>query len=101
MIRWLRTDKNTTHIGLELHSESPTAITFTADGGTEIYQGLLLAEVEDSKQGQTLIVNKGIFSDNRIFRIKEGEKTYSIIADTLLNHTLHFEQFSFKVKANS
>ena len=99
VIRWLHTDKNTTHIGLELHSESPTAVTFTPDGGTEVYQGLLLAELENSKQGQTLIVNKGIFSDNRIFRIKDGEETYSITAETLLNHTLHFEQFSFKVSS--
>lgn len=101
VIRWLHTDKDTTHIGLELHSKSPAAVTFTPDGGTEIYQGLLLAEVEELKQGQTLIVNKGIFSDDRIFRIKDGDETYSIIAETLINHTLHFEQFSFKIKANS
>ncbi|NQY25906.1 MAG: hypothetical protein HRT92_01860 [Piscirickettsiaceae bacterium] len=101
VIRWLHINKDTTRIGLELHSTSPTAITFIPDGETEIFQGLLLAEVEDSKQGKTVIVNKGVFSNNRIFRVKEGDETYSIITDTLIHHTLHFEQFSFKLQASS
>ena len=102
VIRWLHTDNdNTTRIGLELHSESPSAVTFTPDGETEIFQGLLLAEIDDIDQGRTLIVNKGVYSNNRVFRIKEGNETYTIIADNLINHTLHYEQFSFQIKASS
>ncbi len=97
IIRWLRTDKHSTNIGLELHSESPTAITFTPDGDTEILQGLLLEEIEDSEQGPSLIVNKGTFSDNRVFHVKEGDETYTVTTNKLLTHSLYFEHFSFKV----
>ncbi|MDH5592501.1 MAG: hypothetical protein OEY48_06590, partial [Gammaproteobacteria bacterium] len=101
-VRWLHIENNDTiHIGLEIHQGHPTAVTFTPDGSTEIFQGLLLPEIEDIKQPATLIVDKGIYSANRVLRIKQEQEIYTISADTLIENTLNYEQFSFKIKSGS
>jgi len=98
IIRWLHTDNNeTTLLGLEVSKGEPTAVTFTADGETQILHGLLLPEDKTVKQVNTMIVEKGVYSKNRMLRLKQDEQTFVIKADELIINGFNYEQFSYTV----
>lgn len=100
-IRWLHTESDgIIQIGLQVHPGHPTAVSFTVDGKTEIMLGLLLPEIDDIKQAPTLIVDKGTYSEKRIFRVKEGDQTYSVQVQDLIESTLDYEQFTFTKTAD-
>ena len=44
-----------------------------------------------------MIVGKGNYSPNRIFHVKDNEKTYTIVTQKLLNYSLNYEQFNYKI----
>lgn len=96
-IRWLHmANDGTIHIGLQIHPGNPGPVTFIPDGKTDIMSGLLLPEVADIKQPPTIITDKGAYSANRIFRLKNNDDVGSIRALELIDSTLNYEQFSFK-----
>ncbi len=96
-IRWLHmANDSTIHIGLQIHPGNPSPVTFIPDGKTDIMLGLLLPEVPDIKQPPTIITDKGAYSANRIFRLKDNDEVGSIRAQDLIDSTLNYEQFSFK-----
>jgi len=100
-VRWLQTDHNDTiQIGLQSRPGTPRPIHLTADNKTTVMIGLLLPKMDDIKQDETIIITKGIYTPNRVLRVKDAEKTYTIMADKLLDNTLDYEQFSFKLKPN-
>lgn len=97
-IRWLHTDNNETSLlGLEIQKGEPTAVTFTVDGETQILYGILLPENNDLKRAKSMIVEKGVYSKNRILRIKQDDQAYIIKADDLMVNGFNYEQFSYKV----
>lgn len=101
-IRWLQiaTD-DTLMIGLQIYPGSPSAVHLTVDGKTTVSAGLLLPKNDDTNQDETIIVEKGVYSPQRLLRVKDVEKNYAIVAQQLLNNTLNYEQFSFKIKTNT
>ncbi len=100
-IRWLHTDNNETSLlGLEIPKGEPTAVTFTADGETQILYGLLLPENKDAKRVRSMIVEKGVYSKNRILRLKQDDQTYVIKVDELMVNGFNYEQFSYNVLAD-
>ncbi|MBE0438877.1 MAG: hypothetical protein IBX57_03770 [Gammaproteobacteria bacterium] len=99
-IRWLHTDNNeTTLLGLEIPNGEPTAVTFTADGETQIHYGLLLPE--NTKQVMSMIVEKGVYSKNRILRVKQDKQTFVIKVDGLIVNGFNYQQFSYNVLTNN
>ncbi|NQZ52951.1 MAG: hypothetical protein HRT93_01725 [Piscirickettsiaceae bacterium] len=97
-IRWLHTNNNDiVQIGLDIHLGHPIAISFTPEGETKSLKGLLLSADDDTKQPATLIVNKGIYSTNRVLHIVEGSEEYTISADKIINNAFNYEQFSFNI----
>jgi len=100
-IRWLQVDHNDTiYIGLQLRPGTPSPILLTQEGKTIVSAGLLLPKMEDIHQAESVIVAKGAYTSQRLLRVKDAEKTYTILADKLLDNTLDYEQFSFKLKDN-
>jgi hypothetical protein len=97
-IRWLQIDTDDTlMIGLQVYPGSPSAFHLTADGKTTVSAGLLLPKIDDTNQDETIIVEKGVYSPQRLLRVKDAEKSYAIVAQQLLGNTLNYEQFSFKI----
>ncbi len=100
-IRWLQIDRNAiVHIGLQIRPGTPSLIHLTPEGKTTVSAGLLLPEMKDINQAQTLIVAKGIYTSQRTLRVKDAEKTYTIVAEKLIEDTLDYQQFSFKLKTS-
>ncbi|MDT8370412.1 MAG: hypothetical protein RQ783_00270 [Gammaproteobacteria bacterium] len=96
--RWLHTDNNeTTLLGLEIPDSEPIAVTFTADGETQIHYGLLLPENTNRKQVMSMIVEKGVYSKNRVLRVKQDKQTFVIKVDGLIVNGFNYEQFSYNV----
>jgi len=94
-VRWLNIDNNGfTHIGLELHPGHPLPVFCLTEDNSE-YPALLLPENDELKLATTLIVNKGVYSPKRQLKVKGDGEPYSLTANTLINHTFNFEQFTF------
>jgi hypothetical protein len=101
-IRWLQIDSNDTlRIGLQIYPGIPSAIHLTADGKTAVSPALLLPKIGDINQDETIIVAKGVYSPQRLLRVKDVEKSYAIVTQQLFDNTLNYEQFSFKIKTSS
>jgi hypothetical protein len=97
-IRWLHIDNNdTVQIGLQIHPGNPAAASLSPKGNATEIKCLYLPPVEDISQKETMIVGKGNYSPNRIFHVKDNEKTYTIVAQKLLNYSLNYEQFNYKI----
>ncbi len=97
-IRWLHTNNNgTLQVGLDVHSDHPVAVSYTPEGETKLQRGLLLPDENDPKQAMTLIVNKGVYSTNRVFHIIEGPEEYTVSADKLIDNAFNYERFSFTI----
>jgi hypothetical protein len=100
-IRWLHIDNNEVSLlGLETPSGEPTPITFTADGETTIYQGLMFPGDKAKKRPLSLFVDKGIYSKNRVLRVKQDGELFVIKTEDLIVNGFNYEQFSFKVVPN-
>ncbi|MDF1587789.1 MAG: hypothetical protein P1P93_01310 [Gammaproteobacteria bacterium] len=99
IIRWLHTDNNkTTLLGLEIFNGEPVAVTFTADGDPLILYGLLLTGNTNTKPVvMTMIVEKGVYSKNRVLRVKQNHHTFVIKTDELIVNGFNYEQFSYNV----
>ena len=54
--------------------------------------------IVEIRQAQTIIVGKSDYSPNRNFDVNDDEKTYTILTQKLLNHSLTHEQFNYAVK---
>lgn len=101
-IRWLQIDTNDMlMVGLQIYPGSPSAIHLTADGKTTVSAGLLLPKIDDTNQDETIIVEKGVYSPQRLLRVKDVKKSYAIVTQKLFDNTLNYEQFSFKIKTNN
>ncbi|MFW5451463.1 MAG: hypothetical protein ACKE9I_07685 [Methylophagaceae bacterium] len=100
-IRWLHTNNNgILQVGLDVHADHPIAVSYTPEGDSKLQRGLLLPDENDPKQSMTLIVNKGIYSTNRVFHIIEGAEEYTVSADKLIDNAFNYEQFSFTIAPN-
>lgn len=101
ILRWLHYYNDKVIIGLEISTKSPQAVTLTPNDGAADIKCLLTIDDKESTEEKMLISSKGVFSERRIFEISENKETYLITSHKLINHSLYFEQFSFKVKARS
>ena len=97
-IRWLHIDNNdTVQIGLQIHSGNPAAASLSPKNNATEIKCLYLTPVEEISQKETMTVGKGNYSPNRIFHVKDNEKTYTIVTQKLLNYSLNYEQFNYKI----
>jgi hypothetical protein len=97
-IRWLHIDNNdTVQIGLQIHPGNPAAVSISPKGNAIEIKCLYLPPVEEISQKETMIVGKGNYSPNRLFHVKDSEKTYTIVTQKLLNYSLNYEQFNYKI----
>ena len=98
IIRWMFQDNNyTSLLGLETYKETAQYVSFTADGDTKILCGLLLPEDEKTKRPVTLFAETGVYSKNRVLRMKQGDNTFVIQLDDLIVDGFNFEQFNYTV----
>lgn len=100
IIRWLHSDNGSTSMGLENHHATPVAITVTTDK-SDISSGLLLSNDKNMQIENTVIVDKHIYSADLRLQIKERDKTYIVTLDKLIERSVRYEQFSFKLQASS
>jgi len=99
IIRWMETSKKgLTHIGLEIQSRQPKAVSLSPQNKSAIFLGLLLPAASASKQETTILVEKGTYIPLQELIVNEGNLEYKISVDTLINNTFNDEQFSFTVK---
>ncbi|MFT7234829.1 MAG: hypothetical protein ACI9QV_000397 [Methylophagaceae bacterium] len=93
--RWLRIDNNdTVEIGLQRHLGSLCAICLSLNGKLTEEKCLYLPPVEETQQQETMIIGKSGYSNNRIFRVKDTEKTYTIGWQKLHYYSLTCEPFN-------
>lgn len=96
-IRWLHIDKDDIlQVGLVIHPGNPAAIYLLPKGKATEEKCLYLPAISEIGQAETMIVGKGGYSRNRTFHVKDAEKTYTIVAQKLLNYSLNYEQFNYK-----
>jgi len=99
IIRWMETDKKgATHIGLNIQSKQPKAVSLSPQNKAVIFIGLLLPAASESQQGTTILVEKGTYIPLQELIVDEGNLKYKISVNTLINNTFNDEQFSFIVK---
>ena len=98
IIRWLQIDHNDiVQVGLQIHPGQPAATSLSPKGQAIETKCLYLPPIAEIEQAETMIVGKGGYSPNRTFRVKDGEKTYTIVTKKLLSYSLNYEQFNYKV----
>lgn len=99
-IRWIETDNNdTTSIGIETYHVNPQTVTLVAENGNDLAYGLLIETERNNKRQSSIVVDKGLYSKNRILRMKHLHKTYEIMTNQLLQTGLDYEHFNFIVKS--
>lgn len=95
LVRWLRIDDDhNVAMGLELHRGHPVAVTATVENDTEKLPFLLL---RDEKQADTLIATRELINTDQVLQLTEGDKTYIILIDTLIDNSLNYDHFRFTV----
>ncbi len=99
-IRWIEKDNNdTTSIGIETYRVTPQTVTLVAESGNDLAYGLLIETERNNKRQSSIIVDKGLYSKNRVLRMKHLHKTYEIMTNQLLQTGLDYEHFNFVVKS--
>jgi len=99
IIRWMTTNKEgISHLGLEIKSHQPKAITLTPKNKAEILLGLLIPSATGRKQETTILVEKGTYLPLQELQVSEGNLSYKISVDTLINNAFNDAQFSYTVK---
>jgi len=102
IVRWLYTDSDhIISIGLEFQLGQAMAVTCLPYGENSSILSILLPGVNDSRQLDTLITEKGVFSPNRILQIKNNHKSFSVTIETLISSSFNYEQFSYNVDEDS
>lgn len=92
LVRWLRINKNSVEMGIELLHGEPLASHFFLENETEQIPALLL---RNKKQADTLIAPKGLLNIDEAIELTEDDKTYIISIDTLIDNSFNYDHFSF------
>jgi hypothetical protein len=96
VIRWLNINNNNTiHIGIELFDGEAVSVICTSEEG-ETNLALLSPGNKEIKQESTIIGDKGLFSPGRRLRVSGDGEPYIIGAETLVDNTFNYEQFTYK-----
>ncbi len=98
VVRWMASsEEGRTHIGLEFQLE-PIPVKMSLENKTDSFNGLLLPGPIKKNLNNTIIVNKGTYLPLQTINVTEGQKTYKIVINSLIDSPLNCEQFSFNQK---
>ena len=98
VVRWMASsEEGRAHIGLEFQLE-PIPVTMSLENKIDSFVGLLLPDPIKKNVKNTIIVNKGTYLPLQTINVTEGQKTYKIVINSLIDNPLNCEQFSFTKK---
>lgn len=98
-IRWLMVSKSVHKIGLQIISDTAKPISIRACNGSKADQEFkpgFLASHNSDPNDLSIIVEKGLYSEEREMEMMMGEKKELISADNIIETSMTYEVFSYK-----